>query len=46
MQKIKENKKYLTDQIITYLGNKRSLIKYIEREVKNIQKKLGTTKTK
>lgn len=46
MQKMKENKKYLTDQIITYLGNKRSLIKYIEREVKNIQKKLGTTKTR
>lgn len=40
-----ENKKYLTEQIITYLGNKRSLLPYIEQEIIKIQKKLKNNKT-
>lgn len=40
-----ENKRYLQEQIITYLGNKRSLISYIEKEIKKIQKELKSTKT-
>lgn len=30
------NNSYYTNQVITYLGNKRSLIKYIEKEIKHI----------
>lgn len=41
----KENKTYLKEQIITYLGNKRSLLPYIDKEIKIIQKKLGKNKT-
>ena len=40
-----ENKKYLKEQIITYLGNKRSLLPYIEKEIKIIQKELNIDKT-
>lgn len=40
-----ENKKFLTEQIITYLGNKRSLLPYIEKEIKIIQKELNKSKT-
>lgn len=36
MQDWQENKDFLTTQIITYLGNKRSLIGYIETEIKEI----------
>lgn len=36
-----ENEKYLTEQIITYLGNKRKLIDYISIEVENILKEIG-----
>ncbi len=43
--KKKENQAYLKEQIITYLGNKRSLLSYIEKEVQIIQKKLKKTKT-
>ncbi|MDR0558193.1 MAG: DNA adenine methylase [Treponema sp.] len=39
-----ENKDYLTKQIITYIGNKRSLMKFIERGVYLVQKKLGKSK--
>ncbi|MDR2783026.1 MAG: DNA adenine methylase [Treponema sp.] len=39
-----ENEDYLTKQIITYIGNKRSLIKFIERGVYLVQKKLGKNK--
>ncbi len=39
-----ENKDYLTTQIITYLGNKRQLIKNIETEVELITKELGKDK--
>jgi adenine-specific DNA-methyltransferase len=37
---MKENEKYLTEQIITYLGNKRKLLSSIEEEVKKIQDSL------
>lgn len=36
-----ENKEYLTEQIVTYLGNKRKLLDYIESEVKDILKDLN-----
>ena len=36
-----ENKRYLTEQIITYLGNKRSLLNEIGKEIKKIQKELN-----
>ena len=39
-----ENKEFLTTQIITYLGNKRSLIGVIEKEVQKISSKLGKEK--
>ena len=38
---MQENNDYLTTQIITYLGNKRSLIGSIEQEVIAIRNKLG-----
>lgn len=40
-----ENKNYLKEQIITYLGNKRSLLPYIEKEILQIQKNLKKDKT-
>lgn len=39
-----ENKEYLSEQIITYLGNKRSLLKEIEKEIIKIKKKLKKEK--
>lgn len=39
-----ENEKYLTEQIITYLGNKRSLLDFIGEAVSIIQKDLGKDK--
>ena len=36
-----ENKDFLTTQIITYLGNKRALIGYIEAEVLLISRRMG-----
>lgn len=39
-----ENKAFLTTQIITYIGNKRRLIGYIEKEVRKIAKKNGQEK--
>ena len=39
-----ENDEYLTQQIITYLGNKRSLLDNIGLEVENILKHLGINK--
>ena len=39
-----ENEKYLTEQIITYLGNKRKLLSYIEEEIKKIQSDLKKDK--
>lgn len=40
----KENNDFLTTQILTYLGNKRSLIGKIEIEIKEIIEKLGKEK--
>lgn len=39
-----ENEKYLTEQIITYLGNKRKLLSSIEEEIVKIQAELGKDK--
>ena len=39
-----ERKEYLTEQIITYLGNKRSLLNEIEKEIKQILKTLKKEK--
>lgn len=39
-----ENEKYLTDQIITYLGNKRKLLNFIGESVEEILKKEGKEK--
>ena len=36
-----ENKEFLTEQIITYLGNKRSLLVFIESAVDIIKKELN-----
>ncbi len=41
---IEENREFLTTQIITYLGNKRSLIGKIEKEIELISRKLGIEK--
>ncbi|MCM1322134.1 MAG: DNA adenine methylase [Bacteroides sp.] len=38
---MQENKEFLTTQIITYIGNKRALIKNIEAEVCTIRETLG-----
>ena len=42
--KNKDDQKYLTEQIITYLGNKRSLLDFIEYAVKEVQTALGKDK--
>ncbi len=39
-----EKNKYLTDQIITYLGNKRSLLSFIDEAVSIVKKELKKTK--
>lgn len=41
-----ENEKYLSEQIITYLGNKRKLLDNIAVEVESILQELGTEKVK
>lgn len=41
-----ENEKYLTEQIITYLGNKRKLLDNIALEVENILQEMGVEKAK
>ena len=35
---------YLTEQIITYIGNKRKLLPYIEAAIKDIQRTIGKSK--
>ena len=40
----RESKDYLTKQIITYIGNKRSLLKFITKGVHIVQKNLGKNK--
>lgn len=39
-----ENENYLSEQIITYLGNKRKLIGNIENEIKKILDEMNTDK--
>jgi len=39
-----ENKDYLTKQIITYIGNKRSLLNFITIGIQNVQKRLNKRK--
>lgn len=41
---MEEKKEFLTDQIITYIGNKRKLIPYIEAAIKDIQLQTGKDK--
>ena len=41
-----ENKQFLTDQIITYLGNKRKLLDYIEIEIKSILQEMNEEKVR
>lgn len=44
MNEQQENIQFLTSQIITYIGNKRSLLKNIQMEVEVISEKLGKKK--
>jgi len=39
-----ENEKYLTEQIITYIGNKRSLLQFITKVMQIVQKRLNKDK--
>ncbi len=39
-----ENENYLTEQLITYIGNKRSLLNFIKEGVELAQKELGKSK--
>jgi len=41
-----EKNEYLTRQLITYIGNKRSLLKFINNGIKTVQKKLNKNKLK
>ena len=43
---MEENNQYLTEQIITYLGNKRSLLDFIGKSVNIVQKELKQDKLK
>jgi adenine-specific DNA-methyltransferase len=39
-----EDEKYLTEQIITYIGNKRSLLQFIAKGIQIVQKRLNKNK--
>lgn len=39
-----ENEAYLTEQIITYIGNKRALLSFIETAVNRVKEKIGKEK--
>ncbi|MDR2923356.1 MAG: DNA adenine methylase, partial [Treponema sp.] len=39
-----EDEKYLTEQIITYIGNKRSLLQFITKGIQIVQKRLNKNK--
>lgn len=39
-----ENEKYLTEQLITYIGNKRSLLGFIGESINDIKRELGVDK--
>ena len=41
-----ENNNFLSEQIITYIGNKRKLLNYIENKIRDILKDLGVEKAK
>jgi adenine-specific DNA-methyltransferase len=41
---VKENPAYLTAQLLTYLGNKRALLPFLEKGVGRVQKRLGRKK--
>jgi adenine-specific DNA-methyltransferase len=41
---VHENEDYLTKQIITYIGNKRSLLPFITQGIKKVQGRLGKNK--
>jgi adenine-specific DNA-methyltransferase len=43
---LSEKKEYLTQQLITYIGNKRSLLVFIGEGIKKVQKKLNKDKLK
>jgi adenine-specific DNA-methyltransferase len=43
---IDEKKEYLTQQLITYIGNKRALLGIIGDGILKVQKKLGKEKLK
>ena len=45
-KKIYEKDEYLTQQLITYIGNKRSLLGFIDNGIKIVQKKLQKSKLK
>ena len=42
--KMEENPRYLTEQLITYIGNKRTLLPMIGSGVKAVCKRLGKTR--
>lgn len=44
MTKLMENEKYLTEQIITYIGNKRSLLDFIGEAVEIVRTELNKEK--
>ena len=41
---LSEKKEYLTQQLITYIGNKRSLLGFIDSGIRKVQKKLNKNK--
>jgi len=44
VEEIQETPRYLSDQVITYIGNKRSLIPFIDRAVQTVKEQLGKDK--
>ena len=44
VEEIQETPRYLFDQVITYIGNKRSLIPFIDHAVQTVKKQLGKDK--
>lgn len=45
-QYLKENESYLTEQLITYIGNKRSILNHIGENISYIKKRLNKIKLK
>jgi adenine-specific DNA-methyltransferase len=41
---LRENEDYLSRQIITYIGNKRSLLRFIRQGIQRVQERLNTNK--